>query len=167
VPARSRRSKSSSTATALASRVVELADIQPGHEILEPSAGTGALVRALQEHDEDADITAVEVNGQLFTRIAGMVHKSRCADFLTLNGELGTFDRIVMNPPFANAQDIRHIEHALTKLKPGGRLVAICANGPRQREKLQPLAADWIDLPAGSFQEAGTNVSTAIVVIDR
>jgi hypothetical protein len=71
-----------------------------------------------------------------------------------------------MNPTFANGQDIRHIEHARGKLKPGGRLVAICANGPRQRERLQPLATDWIDLPAGSFSEQGTNVNAAIVVID-
>lgn len=151
----------------LAARVVELADIHPGHEILEPSAGTGSLIRAIQEKDEDADITAVEINGQLYARISGMVHKSRCMDFLECNGELGTFDRVIMNPPFTNGADIKHIEHALTKLKPGGRLVAICANGPRQKEKLQPLAAEWIDLPAGSFQEAGTNVNAAIVVIDR
>jgi hypothetical protein len=79
---------------------------------------------------------------------------------------LGTFDRIVMNPPFANATDIRHIEHARGKLAPGGRLVAICAAGPRQREQLAPIAADWIELPAGSFKEQGTNVNAAIVVIE-
>jgi hypothetical protein len=77
-------------------------------------------------------------------------------------------DRIVMNPPFAgNAADIKHVEHALTKLKDGGRLVSVVANGPRQREKLMLLASDWIDLPAGSFKEQGTGVNTAIVVIDK
>jgi hypothetical protein len=44
-----------------------------------------------------------------------------------------------MNPPFANADDIKHIMHALKMLKPGGRLVAICANGPRQNDKLRPI----------------------------
>jgi hypothetical protein len=29
--------------------------------------------------------------------------------------------------------------HALKMLKPGGRLVAICANGPRQNDKLRPI----------------------------
>jgi hypothetical protein len=37
-----------------------------------------------------------------------------------------------LNPPFGNADDIKHIMHAWKMLKPGGRLVAICANGPRQ-----------------------------------
>ena len=42
--------------------------------------------------------------------------------------------------------------------------MAIMANGPRQREKFEPIASQWIDLPAGTF--AGTNVNAAIVVID-
>jgi protein-L-isoaspartate O-methyltransferase len=151
----------------LAARVVELADIQPGQTILEPSAGTASLIRAIKEADCGAKVYAVEINPTLAEAIRPQVVDLRCADFLTLNGELGTFDRIIMNPPFANAKDIEHIEHALTKLNPGGRLVAICANGPRQRERLQPIADEWIDLPAGSFQEAGTNVNAAIVVFVR
>jgi 16S rRNA G1207 methylase RsmC len=71
-----------------------------------------------------------------------------------------------MNPPFANGQDIKHIEHALTLLKPGGRLVAICANGPRQQERLLPMATKWKELPAGSFSDSGTEVNAAILVIE-
>jgi 16S rRNA G1207 methylase RsmC len=44
-----------------------------------------------------------------------------------------------MNPPFANGDDIKHITHALKMLNPGGRLVAICANGPRQNDKLRSV----------------------------
>lgn len=90
----------------------------------------------------------------------------RCADFLQCNGDLGTFDRIVMNPPFGNADDIKHIEHARTMLKPGGRLVAICAAGPRQRAAFETTASEWIDLDPGTFEESGTSVSTAIVVFE-
>lgn len=60
----------------------------------------------------------------------------------------------------------KHIAHALTMLAPGGRLVALCAAGPKQRARLQPIASEWIDLPAGSFKSEGTNVSAAIVVFD-
>lgn len=69
-----------------------------------------------------------------------------------------------MNPPFKNGEDIKHIQHARHLLKPGGRLVAVCANGPRQQEQLQPEAEAWIDLPPGTFAEQGTNVNTAIVI---
>jgi 16S rRNA G1207 methylase RsmC len=90
------------------------------------------------------------------------------ADFLECNADrLGLFDSIVMNPPFKMGRDIKHIKHARTLLAPGGRLVAICANGPRQNEQLRPLADSWEVLPAGSFKESYTNVSAAIMVIDR
>jgi protein-L-isoaspartate O-methyltransferase len=112
----------------------------------------------------------VEINPTLVAGLKEMADRReladcRCGDFLEMNGELGTFDRIVMNPPFADAADIRHILHARAKLKPGGRLVAICANGPRQRAALGPIADAWIDLPAGSFKESGTGVNAAIVVM--
>jgi uncharacterized protein YcaQ len=75
-----------------------------------------------------------------------------------------------MNPPFENGADIKHIQHAMHMLKPGGRLVAICANGPRQQAILKPLAENsggwWEDLPAGTFAEQGTNVNTALLVIE-
>lgn len=153
----------------VAARVVELAEIEPGMNVLEPSAGTGNLIRAML--DLGASIYAVEINSELSRVLRDVVEcrdlvDVRCADFLSLNGELGKFDRIVMNPPFRNGEDIRHIEHAKRFLAPGGRLVSVCADGPRQREKLMEDATAWIDLPAGSFTESGTEVSTAIVVYD-
>jgi len=33
------------------------------------------------------------------------------ADYLGCS-DIGTFDRIIMNPPFSGAKDIAHIEHA-------------------------------------------------------
>ena len=81
---------------------------------------------------------------------------SSCADFLVLNGELGQFDRIVMNPPFERGADIEHIRHAYAKLSPGGRLVAICAQRPAPAGGAgRALLRNWIDLPAGSFKETG------------
>ena len=66
----------------------------------------------------------------------------RCSDFLQCSGDvedLGLFDAVLMNPPFAQGADIEHITHALTMLKPGGRLVALCTNGPRQNASLRPM----------------------------
>jgi SAM-dependent methyltransferase len=169
------------TPAEIARQVVELAGIDPGDRILEPSAGTGALLEAAIRRGFGFDcgvrVVAVEVNHQLADGLCERRRKwlcatpenfdVRCSDFLTCTpGDLGTFDRIVMNPPFENGADIRHIEHARGFLKPGGRLVAICANGPRQRDRLQPLAAEWIDLPAGSFKSSGTMVNAAVLAID-
>jgi 16S rRNA G1207 methylase RsmC len=92
-------------------------------------------------------------------------------DFLEQNGNLGTFDRILMNPPFEHGADIKHIQHAIHALNPGGRLVAICANGPRQQATLKAMAetsGGWYEeLPAGTFADQGSNVNTALLVIEN
>jgi protein-L-isoaspartate O-methyltransferase len=152
---------------AIARRVVELAEIDDGHRELEPSAGTGNLLAAIGDAPEKV---AVEINPQLVEMLArcGVSGVSvRQGDFLEMNDELGEFDRVVMNPPFNRGADIEHVEHARKFLKPGGRLMAVVANGPWQRERLLPVASAWIDLLAGSFRAQGTNVNAAIVIADR
>lgn len=49
----------------------------------------------------------------------------------------------------------------------GGRLVALCSNGSKQRDELTPLCSQWIDLPAGSFKDSGTSVNVAMIVIEK
>lgn len=150
----------------LAARMVEAADIAPGHSVLEPSAGTGAILAALPTVRPDGHVTAVEISSGLLYKLEPFADEIVCGDFLQQNGNLGKFDRILMNPPFANAQDIAHIQHAVKFLKPGGRLVAICAGGPRQHEQLKPIAATWEPLPAGTFKDSGTNVNTVLLTIE-
>lgn len=162
------------TPPALALRLVDLANIKAGHKVLEPSAGTGNLLRAIASRFDDPyarhiEVTAVEIDGPLWHHLSdsdfALWTVARNADFLTWTPP-HQFDRVIMNPPFKQGRDIKHIQHAATMLAPFGRLVAICANGPRQREALEPLASEWHELPAGSFKGEGTNVNAAIVVID-
>lgn len=154
------------TPAALAERVIDLAEINEGDRVLEPSAGTGSLASAVVLKTRGS-LLCIEINPRLVEGLQRAGYPTDCADFLRWNTDHRLrFDRIVMNPPFADGIDITHIEHARRMLSPGGRLVSICANGPRQRAALQDDAAEWIDLPAGTFAEAGTQVNTAIVVID-
>ncbi|WP_183769290.1 DUF3560 domain-containing protein (plasmid) [Tunturiibacter empetritectus] len=156
----------------LADRMVALADIRPGQQVLEPSAGTGRIIDAIRRNAHGYAITAVELNCNMAHRLRTIdcVDDTRQADFLECNGDLGTFDRIVMNPPFSNADDIKHIMHALKMLKPGGRLVAICANGPRQNDKLRPIVEArggiWEELPSDTFISTGTSVRTVLLMLD-
>lgn len=138
--------------------------------ILEPSAGLGRLYRAIRFRSS-CHVTLVEMSAACCSELYRETEDdSACrlvqGDFLECTAEgLGTFDGIVMNPPFKMGRDIKHIKHAVTLLNPGGRLVSLCAAGPRQRKHLQPLG-EWIDLPSGSFKSEGTRVDSAIVVID-
>ncbi len=158
----------------LAAQIVEAAEIEEGMSMLEPSAGTANLIKAVrQSTGENVKIIAVEISGPLCEQLKNLEPAARvlCADFLTLTPQdLGQFDRIVMNPPFVNAEDIKHIEHAMRFLKPGGRIVAICAAGPRQTARLSALAADlggsFEALPEGSFISSGTSVRAAVFCAD-
>nr|WP_298689497.1 DUF3560 domain-containing protein [uncultured Dongia sp.] len=159
------------TPAALAARVVILAGIEAGAEVLEPSAGTGSLLRALpaDETEKPGHVVAIEINRDLADQLdhSGLAGAVVNADFLELTPEIiGLYDIVLMNPPFENAADIKHIQHARAFLKPGGRIVAICANGPRQRRELMDMATHWEDLPAGSFAASGTQVNAALLVID-
>lgn len=157
----------------LAQRMADLADIKPGHRVLDPSAGTGMLLGAMGGRMFSADgksgeAHAVEINQALADRLKTEFPLTRihCDDFLTMP-ILGEFDRIIMNPPFKNAADLKHIARAFSMLAPGGRLVALCANAPRQRAELQPRAEQWEDLEPDTFKQQGTSVNVALVILER
>ncbi|MDP2374395.1 DUF3560 domain-containing protein [Reyranella sp.] len=169
------------TPAELARKMADYAGVKLiGGRVLEPSAGTGNLVRAAWNYATGADcckVVAIESDTRLAEGLREMGRRTlyandsrftvHCADFLECTpAQWGRFNVILMNPPFESGADIKHIRHALTFLAPGGKLAAICANGPRQRDQLMDLATHWEDLPAGSFKESGTNVNTALLVID-
>ena len=155
----------------LAKRMAKLADIEGGDRVLEPSAGTGNLIRAIVDAQPMADVFAVEVNRALCDAMpVGLLFdgEALCQDFLTCTTEqLGRFNKILMNPPFDHGADIEHIEHALRFLKRDGVLVALCANGPRQQAELRPLADTWEELPDGTFADQGTNVRVVLLTVRR
>ena len=84
----------------------------------------------------------------------------QCGDFMEWQ-PVQYYSRIIMNPPFSHGQDIRHILRAFSLLRPGGVLVAVCLNGPRQQEKLLPFSDVREELPRGTF--AYTDVPTMII----
>lgn len=139
--------------------------------VLEPSAGLGRLYSAVRHLDATCPIVLVDnapdcCRELYFATEADPAATLVQADFLACDvGRLGLLDSVLMNPPFRLGSDCQHVRHALTLLRPGGRLVSLVANGPRQRTQLRPLATDWIDLPAGSFASEGTTVNAAILII--
>ena len=151
----------------LAARMVELAGIEPGDRVLEPSAGTGNILRAIARAVGPLHVVAVEINRDLADALpVALLNGKICGDFLSVDFEqVGHFDKIVANPPFGKGQDIEHIKRMIRVLVPGGRLVAICANGPRQEKELKPLATTWEELPDGTFADQGTNVRTVLMTV--
>lgn len=159
----------------VAAQVVRLANIQPGMRVLEPSAGAGALAMEAERHGGDVD--CVELDPDLASDL--LKHGGLtviCGDFLNLGWQDKHYDRVVMNPPFAKGQDIKHVTHALQFLKPGGRLVSVMPAGIVQASTKAAKAframlderTSWrvVPLPADSFKESGTGVMTVMLIVE-
>lgn len=158
---------------AVVARLMELADVQSGMRVLEPSAGKGAIAYACA--GAGATVDCYELMEANFAALAGdaRLGSVRNIDFLSQAPE-ASYDRVVMNPPFAKQADIKHVLHALRFLKPGGLLVSVMTasvafrdNNLTQdfRDLIRERGGDIEALPEGSFKESGTMVRTLIVTI--
>lgn len=153
--------------------LLRLAKLEPGMEVLEPSAGRGAIASAVVALG--AEVDCIEIDPANAAALADeVVCDLRVCDFLGIAPRTFRYDRVVMNPPFARQQDITHVEHALEFLKPDGLLVSVMALGVtfRQNAKAQDFrdlvatrGGEFVPLPPDAFKESGTGCKTVIAVI--
>ncbi len=161
-----------------------LRDVFPpnGARVLEPSAGTGALVKGLLRKESVAHLTAIEVHPDRVARLRDIVDhrlEIREANFLQC-APSEEFDLLVMNPPFYGTHWMDHVRHAFAFLKPGGRLVSILPASAELKEDAKHLSFRrwaeqqarswrrmWRDLPSESFAESGTRINTVLLDIER
>jgi predicted RNA methylase len=157
-------------------RLMDLAGLEPGMSVLEPSAGRGAIAVPVACVVGKGNVWCCELLPENAEALAREGFPVMVGDFLGYEPRhLGlAVDRVVMNPPFANKQDIDHVRHALTFLKPGGRLVSVMSAGvlnnldrkSRDFRQLLKERGNWEANPEGSFKPSGTDVRTITVVIE-
>lgn len=154
-----------------------------GARVLEPSAGEGAL--ALAAREEGAHVDCIELHAGRAETLRSHGFDVRETNFLAVTAPVDPadlYDIILMNPPFDRGLDCDHVRHAMDFLKPGGVIVAIMSAGTEYRsdkrtklfrkvvdqwERITSYTAKWHDLPVGAFEEAGTNVSTVLLVAKK
>lgn len=163
------------TPPAVVSLMLDYAQIGKLQSVCEPSAGSGAILDAIEERHPDRGATYIfEVNRTLVDILLKKGYSPTGYDFMEAFGY--KFDRIVMNPPFERLQDIDHVLKAYELLKPGGRIVSIMSPSPffnsqkkasDFREWFENVGGEAHDLPEGSFKESGAMVNSKIVVIDK
>lgn len=162
----------------VADMMVEHAQIAPVHTVLEPSAGRGQILRAIQRDMKDfktkPSINVCEMhdaNIAVLARDFGLV--VLCRDFMELDRHY-QFNRIVMNPPFRNGQDVAHVHKAYDHLLENGVLVALTYPGWEWRTDLRyqnfrnwlaPLNHAKLAVPKGAFSTSGTEIETRLLVI--
>ncbi|CUJ98094.1 Uncharacterised protein [Achromobacter sp. 2789STDY5608615] len=152
--------------------LLDLADVQPGMAVLEPSAGHGAIAKACADIGAHVDCIELMAANAVVLRSDDRLCV-REVDFLSVPVVQG-YDRAVMNPPFLKQADIKHVSHAHLFLKPGGLLVAVMSAGVRFRENklttdfrtlVEQRGGSISALPDASFKSSGTMVNTVVVTI--
>lgn len=164
------------TPAAIVSRMIDAAEIDDDvMTILEPEGGSGAILDMVKAAAPRAKLDTFERHSSLRDILTLKGYQLAGSDFME-SAPAASYDRVLMNPPFENGQDIDHVRHAFAHLKEGGILVAIMSPGPfsRSDRKAQAfrdwfdeLGAERVDLPAGAFKESGTGVGTVMVTIRK
>lgn len=165
-----------STPPALAEWLVSLSDVKPGYAVLEPSAGTGAIIKAIHKTCPEVVVDAFEFMPENRQTLEKMINVSLVDEDFT-QGVPRLYDRIFANPPFARNQDIRHARMMYDALDPnGGEMCVITSrhwvNAPEKeceqfRNWLHEVNAETHEIPNGVFDESGTSVATMAIVIKR
>lgn len=163
-------------------------DAYPGDTVLEPSAGTGLLaifaeLAGSRLHLNELDGGRADLLGHVFrdavvTRFNAEQVNDRLAQDIRPS-------LVLMNPPFsvspnvsgrAIGADFRHIASALSRLRQGGRLVAITGAGlspeqhPDRFERLRELGGQVAftrPVDGRAYARHGTSTDTRLTVIDK
>lgn len=146
------------TPSSLAQRVIELAEIEPHHQCIEPSAGTGALADLMPKGTICCEVSVLR-SAILKAKGYEVIND----DFLRVRDSI--VDRICMNPPFDQGRWKSHLEHAATLIRDNGRIVAILPSGAKNSTSLPGFSLTW----HGPFdnQFPGASVSVVILVAER
>jgi predicted RNA methylase len=168
------------------------AHLRDGDVILEPSAGTGSLIAAAMR--PGVRVIANELSERraaLLRALVGQDGKVFRENAEQLNNTLPDEAKptvVVMNPPFSQTAGRMgdrkvpmvapmHIEQALKRLEPGGRLVAIVGRGmtmgqPTYRAWWKKIGSEYsvranIGVDGKVYEKYGTTFGTRLLVIDK
>lgn len=162
------------TPDVLADRLVDFADLGLSDEVLEPQAGQGAIIKAINKKCPSIVpdcFELMDVNRAVLQK-SGLKFNLLGNDFFTHKGKL--YDKIIANPPFSNNQDIDHCLEMYKCLAKGGCLVSILSkswvNGSQKKQRefskwLEEVNATFYGIDKGTFKDSGTMVAATIAVI--
>lgn len=159
------------TSPELADRVVSRVKLYPGARVLEPSAGMGALAKAVRRAEPAASVSCVEILDENRAVLQDLGFELVARDFLDGSPSMvQPFDAIVANPPFDKGADVKHAAHMARFLRPGGTAAVITSgavtfrsNAKKFRAFVESHGGAIEELPAGSFAQEGTLVKTCLV----
>lgn len=177
-----------STPPALAYLLAEMLRPKAGKLALEPSAGTGSLAVWLRRAGCPTEVNEISARRKLLLELQNFNSFAVNAEFLDdlLPAEIKP-DYVLMNPPFSASDGrtgtrdsnfgFRHVETALLRLQPGGRLVALlgadaCLETDKGKKFWHRVGREYrvhafLIVPRGAFYKYGTTFQTVAVVVSK
>ena len=163
------------TPETLASKLCDMAEITPDCSVIEPSVGKGRIADEINKRNPKS-LVCFELNNDMEMYLKDKDYEVRYGDFLEVDSDDISADRIVMNPPFSKQQDIDHVYKAYDCLNPGGVLVSVMSMSHTFRsDKKSKLFREFLEqnesevefLPEGTFKESGTMIRTCVVKVRK
>lgn len=140
------------TPQALAEIAVAMAEIEPHHACLEPSAGQGGLADLMPK-----STTCVEVSALHCAVLKAKGYQVEQADFIQWKPR-SAFDRIVMNPPFSSGRAVEHVQHAAELIAMDGIIVAIMPASNKGKIIVEGMSHEWSQVYENEFKDASVSV---------
>jgi hypothetical protein len=149
--------------------------IHENDTVLEPSAGRGALIKAIHRACPSVTVECYELipeNREFLHSLDNVIILDE--DFT--KDSVGSYTKIIANPPFSGNQDIEHVRIMYKLLEKGGTLAAITSSHWKIasekkcvdfRNWLEEVHGEVFEIGAGEFKESGTSISTMAVVIRK
>lgn len=151
-------------------------EIGAGMRILEPSAGRGAIVKAIHRVCPEVTVDCYELMPENREFLQTMQNVRVVGENFEEERATYQYDVIVANPPFSKNQDIRHLRRMYAWLKPYGVVAAITSThwvlGQEKtcidfKEWLKRVDAHTYEIGEGQFASSGTKVNTMAIVITK
>lgn len=177
-----------STPPALAYLLLQMLRPEAGKLALEPSAGTGSLAVWLRKSGCLTIVNEISARRKLLLELQNFAPYSVSAEFLDdlLPAQIKP-DYVLMNPPFsasggrARRRDsnfgFRHVEAALLRLQPGGRLIALlgadaCLETDKGKKFWDRINREYrvhafLIVPREVFYKYGTTFQTVAVIVSK
>ena len=139
-------------------REIVLAALQPGEQVLDLGAGTGAIAeRAAPLVAPDGDVTAVDISREMLVQAAARLSSLGLRNVRLLEGRAeaipvddGAFDVVIASLSLMYAIDRAASAHEIARvLRPGGRFIAAVWGGPEECDliKFQQIAGSFAPTP--------------------
>lgn len=165
------------TPSAVADWLVMLAGgIHKDDIVLEPSAGRGALIKAIHRACPTVKVDCYELMPENREYLRTLDNVLLLDEDFTKDNANNRYTKIIANPPFSNNQDIDHIKLMFQRLETSGILAAItsshwCFSSEKKcidfKNWLNKVGGKTFKIEAGEFKESGTAIATMAVVIHK